>query len=191
MWNRKVFASESLFKDKAKSLLSSANQSKIGEHRTSLSFSNGWLDRFKKRSRFRSFMSHGEGADADESAISQELPFLRQKPSQYALNYIFIADEFGLLYQDAPIRTIRPARLDGRKVRKERLIFLVCANADGSAKYPLMVIGHSKHPWRFGSMGPTERGFDYHSNSKVWTNTELFFEWLHRFDCYIGKTANR
>ena len=54
-----------------------------------------------------------------------------------------------------------------------------------------MVIGSSKHPRCFGYLGPTERGFDYHSNSKVWMNTELFFEWLHRFYCYIGKTANR
>ena len=49
-------------------------------------------------------MSHGEGADADESAIGQELPFYRQEASQYALNDIFNGDEFGLLYQAAPIR---------------------------------------------------------------------------------------
>ena len=104
---------------------------------------------------------------------------------------MFNADEFGRFYQAAPIRTIGPARLDGRKVRKERLTFLVCTNADGSEKYPLMVIGRSKHPRCFGSLSPTKRGFDYHSNSKAWMNTELFCEWLHRFDCYIGKTNNR
>ena len=51
-------------------------------------------------------MSHGEGADADESAISQELPILGDKSSQYALNDIFNAFEFGLFYETAPIWTI-------------------------------------------------------------------------------------
>ena len=191
MWDRKVFVFESLIKEKARRLLVSVNQNLTEEQRISLCFSNGWLDRFKKRNGFKSFMSHGESADAYEFAISQELPFKCQKASEYALNDIFNADEFGLFYQAAPIRTIGPARLDGRKVRKERLTFLVCANADGTEKYPLMVIGRSKHPRCFGFLSPTQRGFGYHSNSKDWMNTELFFEWLHRFDCYIGKTANR
>ena len=64
-------------------------------------------------------MSHGEGADADKSAVSQELPFFDQKASQYALNNIFNADEFCLFYQAAHFRTIGSARLDGRKVRKD------------------------------------------------------------------------
>ena len=38
---------------------------------------------------------------------------------------------------------------------------------------------------------PTERGFDHHSNLKAWMGTELFFEWLHRFDCYIRNTDHR
>ena len=191
MWDRKVFVSESLIKEKAKRLLSSANWNLSEEQRKSLSFSNGWLDRFKKRNRFKSFMSHGEYADADESAITEELPILRQKTSQYALNDIFNAEEFGLFYQAASIRTIGPARLDGRKVRKERLIFLVCAKADGTDKHPLMVIGRSKHPRCFGSLGPIKRGFDYSSNSKAWMSSELIFEWLHRFDSYIGITNGR
>lgn len=40
-------------------------------------------------------MSHGEDSDADESAMNQEHPFLRQKASQFALNDIFNSDEYG------------------------------------------------------------------------------------------------
>ena len=176
MWNREVFASENLIKEKARRFLLSVSQNLTEEQRIRLCFSNGWLDRFKKRNGFKSFMSHGEGADADEPAISQELPSLRQKTAQYAVNDIFNADEFGLFYQAAPIRTVGPARLDGQKVRKERLTFLVCADADGTEKYPLVAIGCSKHPRCFGSLSPTKRGFGYHSNSKAWMNTELLFE---------------
>ena len=82
MWNRKVFGSESLIKEKARRLLLPVTQNLTEEQRISLCFSNGWLDRFKRRNGFKPFMSHGEGADTDESAISQELPFLRQKNSQ-------------------------------------------------------------------------------------------------------------
>ena len=116
---------------------------------------------------------------------------MHRKASQYALNDIFNADEFGLSYQAALIRTNGPARLDGMKVIKEMLNFLVFDNANCTEKYLLIVIGHSKHPRCFGSLSPTERGFDYHSNSEAWMNTELFFEWLHRFFCCIGKISKR
>ena len=109
-------------------------------------------------------MSHGEGTDADESIISQDLPILCQKASQYALNDTLNDKKFGLFYQTAPTRTIIPARLDGRKFRKERLTFLVCAYADGTKKYPLMVMRRFKSHRCFGSLWPTERGFDNHSN---------------------------
>ena len=41
--------------------------------------------------------------------------FFRQKASQYALNDKFHADEFGQLYQSAPIWTIEPASPDVEK----------------------------------------------------------------------------
>ena len=79
MWFRKVFLSENLIKEKDKRLLSLENSRLREELIISLSFSNGRLDRFKKRKVFKSFMCHGEDAGADESAITQELPLLRQK----------------------------------------------------------------------------------------------------------------
>ena len=45
---------------------------------------------------------------------------LAQEASQYALNEIFNAEEFGLFYEAAPILIIAPAILDRRKVRKQR-----------------------------------------------------------------------
>ena len=73
MWDSKVIRSESLIKEKARKLLFSVNQNLTGEQGISLCFSNGWLNRFKKRNGFKSFMSYGEGADADKSAIYMEL----------------------------------------------------------------------------------------------------------------------
>lgn len=70
-------------------------------------------------------------------------------------------------------------------------MFLVCVKADRTEKLSVMVISLSRHPKLFGPSAFIERGFDCHSNSKAWMNTELFFEWLHRFGYYIRKTENR
>ena len=91
-------------------------------------------------------MSHGDGADAEESAISEESPHLCQKASRYALNENLLLASLMLFYQDAPIRPTESARLDVRKVRKERLPFLFFVNTDGNENYPLIVIERSKHP---------------------------------------------
>ena len=116
-------------------------------------------------------MSDGKDANAKESSITQNLPLLRQKTSQHALNDILNAIEFDLFYQAAPIRTIGIVRLNRRKLRTERLTFLVSANADSTENYQLMVIGRSKHSRFFSSLGLLERGFDHHSNSGARINT--------------------
>lgn len=36
-----------------------------------------------------------------------------------------------------------------------------------------------------------ELGFDYHSNKKAWMTSELFFNWLRRFDRTIGQDEGR
>ena len=54
----------------------------------------------------------------------------------------------------APVTTIGPGRLPGRKVQKDRVTFLARTNVDGSEKFPLLVIGRSKQPKCFGSDDP-------------------------------------
>lgn len=105
---------------------------------TSLTFlekSKGWFEKFKKRWNPKSCKSHGESSDADNAAISAELPGLQQKLKNYDSRDIWNADEFGLVYRMAPDRTISQQPLRGRKKDKVRLTYLACANLDRSEKF--------------------------------------------------------
>ena len=74
---------------------------------------------------------------------------------------------------------------------KDRITLLVCANADGSEKVELMIIGTAKKPRPFKQKSGEELGFDYYANKKAWMTTDLFFKWLDRFNLLIGSTPGR
>lgn len=71
------------------------------------------------------------------------------KQDNFDLNQIYNADKTGLLWRSLPRRTLvdsyetGPA---GYKLNKDRVTVMVCANADGSHKIPLFIIGKSKNP---------------------------------------------
>eukprot|EP00171_Calliarthron_tuberculosum_P003734 IDg3734t1 len=115
----------------------------------------------------------------------------RKKFSQYIMKDVFNADEHGHFYQLAPTPTIAGGPMPGRKKQKSRLTYLACCNANSSEKFPLMVIGKAKKPRAFRGKTGQELGFDYYNNKKAWMTSVLFFDWLKRFDSYIGKTPGR
>lgn len=92
---------------------------------------------------------------------------------------LYNADESGLFFRLLPDRTFVAASektAPGRKFAKERITFLLCANADGSHKLNPLIIGKSANPRCFkGFKNPLE----YASSSKAWMNSQLFFNWFH------------
>lgn len=73
-------------------------------------------------------------------------------------------------------------------MRKEKSWFtdLTSCNEDVSEKFPIMFIRSS-----FGSKYRQEHELDYHVNEMARMSMDLFFEWLHRFNNYIGRTHGR
>ena len=191
MWENHTFISDAAIQEKAKRIQNTVNRSLPLCDRTNLKFSSGWLYRFKKRNSFKCYKSHGESGDADEVAAASHLPFLRSIVAEYALNDIFNADEFGLWHSRAPTSTIGPTRLNGMKLNKDRTTFLICANADGTERLPPLVVGRAQRPMCFRGLSASDLGFDYTGSLKGWMNTELFFNWLLRFDAYISSTRDR
>ena len=141
MYERKVFVSDELIREKAKQIQTLYNEQNPEDLRVDLKFNNGWLEKLKARSRFKNYKSHGESGNVDLKVINSELPKLQEKLRSYSLNDIWNADEFGLFYQLPPTQTIAQAPIPGRKRKKKRITCLVCANADGSEKMPRLVIG--------------------------------------------------
>lgn len=53
-----------------------------------LTFSNGWLQSFKKRHNIKSYKKHGESGSTDQVAAARELPNLREVTGAYDLKDI-------------------------------------------------------------------------------------------------------
>ncbi len=90
--------------------------------------------------------------------LQQALPYIQQRLKNYNINDIWNADETGLYYRLAPCTTIAHTQMSGRKKDKVRLSYLVCANAGGTEKFPLMIIGKSKQPRCFKKKSGQELG---------------------------------
>ncbi|CAB5395214.1 unnamed protein product [Rhizophagus irregularis] len=61
--------------------------------RDALQFSLGWLHKFKDRNRICQRKLDGEASSADEAAIADALPLLREHCSNYSLERIYNIDE--------------------------------------------------------------------------------------------------
>ncbi len=93
-------------------------------------------------------------------------------------------------YQMPPRDTIAPARIPGRKKKKERITSLACCNADGSEKMPLLFVGKSANPRCFNGRNSSELNIEYSSSPRAWRNFFIFSACLKRFDMYVSKTPN-
>lgn len=176
---------------KGQKLLSDANARLPEGQNKDFKLWQGWLEKFKKRLGLRVLKSYGESGDADVESLRRELPRIKNILKNYEPKNIFNADECGLFYKMAPDKAIEKERLYGRKKMKDRITFLPFANADGTEKLELMIIGRAARPRPFKKKSGAQMGFDYYSNTKAWMTSALFHEWLKRFSIFISKTPGR
>lgn len=111
----------------------------------------GWLMRFKNRHGIRQLTLHGESLEADTDAANLFKTDLEEKIKRLNLNrdIVYNADETGLFWRTLPNKTLAARNEESahvHKVIKERITVLVCANASGTHRLPLLIIGKSKKP---------------------------------------------
>lgn len=146
------------------------------------SYSNGWLQRFKTRYGIASRRLGGESASVNDNLVQTGIEKAREILKDYEPKNVFNMDETGLFYQMLPDRCLTTANHSkGTKKAKNRITLVVCANADGSEKDKLLVIGKSANPRCFRNF--QHRLYcEYRSNKKAWMTSVLFSDWLHDFD---------
>ena len=96
----------------------------------------------------------------------------------YDRDNIYNADETGLQYRELPNRTLAASderQVFGRKQKKERITVLVCANATGTHKIPLLLIGKSDRPYCFRKINKLP--VEYRGQEKAWMNKKVFMDW--------------
>jgi hypothetical protein len=95
---------------------------------------------------------------------------LKEKITELNLSpvQIYNADESALYWKMLPDKTLvlsQEKNAPGRKTIKERVTFLLCANADGSNKLKPLVIGKAQNPRAFKN---AQIPVDYKASKNAW-----------------------
>lgn len=156
--------------------------SKLGIPEESFSASNGWLQRFLKRSGIRGVFLFGEGGgvDKDDPELLGKLKELETQIETFNVENIYNMDETGLFYRMVPNYTLLMPDEDistarGKKVQKDRVTLSVCCNATGSHKIPLHMIGKPAKP---ACIVGREWPLIYHNQKRAWMDRAVFMKWF-------------
>ena len=145
--------------------------------------SNGWLESFLKRHNNVFGSQSGERGDVDHAIVSdwnKKLPIVCQG---YEPRNIFNMDETGLFFRQNSTKTFHVKGEDcaGGKKSKDRLTVSLCASMTGEKLKPF-VIWRSANPRCFKNIPTRSLPVDYASNKKSWMTSDLFENWLKKFD---------
>uniref|UniRef100_A0A1E1XRR1 Putative tigger transposable element n=1 Tax=Amblyomma sculptum TaxID=1581419 RepID=A0A1E1XRR1_AMBSC len=145
--------------------------------------SEGWLSRFKARHGLTFRNVCGESAEVDKETCEQWVTSeLKELLADYALSDVFNADETALYFKLLPNKTVtyKGDTCAGGKRSKERITVMMCANATGTERCRLLVIGKAEKPRCF--KGIKTLPVDYTANKKSWMTREIFTDWLRKLD---------
>ena len=137
------------------------NFSKALRHKT---FESEWREKFRDT----------EAAENYVEVFNKMVMEDKLLPSQ-----IYNADETGLLWRCIPRNTLatnQESNISGWKESKERVTVLCCANASGSHKLKLLVVGKSMHPRCFKNSKVLP--VHYTANKRAWMTRNIFTEWF-------------
>uniref|UniRef100_A0A8C9DYT4 Tigger transposable element derived 7 n=1 Tax=Phocoena sinus TaxID=42100 RepID=A0A8C9DYT4_PHOSS len=151
--------------------------------RTDFKASTGWLFRFRNRHAIGNRKVCGEqvlrSASENVEPFRQKLSMLI-KEEKLCLAQLYSGDETDLFWKSMPENTQASRKdicLPGRKINKEQLSALLCANADGTHKLKSIIIGKPKLP-RSVKEDTCTLPVIYKPSKDVWFTRESFSEWF-------------
>lgn len=152
--------------------------------------SSGWLKNFKLRHGIRQIEIHGEKLSADApAAVSFSEKFKKHlEAEEYDLDFVYNADETGLYWKALPSKSLvsrKEAAAPGYKMSKDRVTVMVCANASGTHRVPLLMIGKSRNPRCFKNV---KIPLIYTSQKNAWMDSDLFIKWYE--NTFIPEVKN-
>lgn len=136
--------------------------------------SSGWLHNFKNRHGIRELNIEGEKLSAASiETINNFKSAFQQKIEDEGLtrDQVFNADETGLNYKALPTTTLASYSekyAPGFKMQNQRVTLMVCANASGGCRLPLLLIGTTKKPRCFKSFNMNALPVNYYAQKNAW-----------------------
>lgn len=138
------------------------------------------MEKFKRRHGIRQLSIQGEKSSCNFEDIQN---FPKQFQSfitnhAYTLQNIYNADETGLNWKTLPGTTLAAeyeSSAAGFKVSKERLTAMMCANANGTHRLPILIIGKYKKPRCMKNVNYLP--VVYKAQKSAWMDKTLFLDW--------------
>lgn len=143
------------------------------------SASNGWFDNFKSRNSLNCIRLNGEAGSSQVYKSIDKIGKIQEITSQYDPEYIYNMDETALLFKQTPRFTYHfnsKNLVRGTSMKKDHLTVILCTNALGTHKIPLVLIGKTKNPRCFSEkIVPVH----YFSSLTGWINYDLYEKWFN------------
>lgn len=150
--------------------------------------SETWIKGFRDRNQLQTIRScHGSANSVDAASVRMKILGIAEKLSSYSQDQIFNVDESALFFRCLPKRTIIVPGIDGDGINpgiryssdKSRVSIVLCVNASGTTKVPMLVIGKAKRPrclkkFKFPS------NVTYASQSQAWLDGHQFQLWFRK-----------
>lgn len=140
--------------------------------------SNGWLDKFRFRHGVRELQFEGESLSRNLAAANKFKEEFSMLLNEYSLDSIYNVDESRLLWRSLPRKSLvsrKKQKAPGFKVSKDRVTIMVGANASGTHRLPLLLIGKSAKPRCFSNV--KQLPVDYKNQKSAWMSGEIFIDW--------------
>ena len=81
-------------------------------------FSNGWLEKFKRRHNISERTRHGEASSVDEGLLAEQLVAVQAIAAQFHASNTYNCDESGLLWKVVPNKGQATELIPSTKVEK-------------------------------------------------------------------------
>ena len=148
--------------------------------------SNGWIEKFLRRSPVQpSFRLHGKADSQLPLGHAERLEEIRNIVFQYSMANVYNVDESGLFHRCGPSRTYlmqneqrETTRGTSFQKHKNRVTVTLCVNADGSHILPVVYIGSSREPRCFRTGRYEHLRSRYFSQKNGWMDSAGFEKWV-------------
>lgn len=150
-------------------------------------FSNGWLNRFKKRYATQLHDRQDGVSPPPLQAGRKEMRALKTLCGEFREDDIYNMDETGLFWRKPPFGASPNQSQLTTNRENSRICLVLCTNSTGSDRLPLWVIGHTHMPeaLRRANLKAMDCHWRYHRQG--WLTQSIMQEWLLFFYDHVGE----
>ncbi|KAJ5502608.1 hypothetical protein N7463_005482 [Penicillium fimorum] len=150
-------------------------------------FSNGWLNRFKKRYATQVRDRQDGVPQPPLQTGRKELKALKTLCGEFSEDDIYNMDETGLFWRKSPFGASPTQDQLITNRENSRICLMLCTNSTGSDRLPLWVIGHTHTPEALCKVNLKAIDCHWRYHRQAWLTQSIMQEWLLFFYNHVGE----